>query len=120
MSYPAKTGGAPTVPSRFIQRLAAIAGKERWQTALNRGNTYVGWARELDRPGKISPEPQPTPKPPRDVRPPQLSVTDIENWLRDPYTIYAKYILKLSPLDPVDMSPGVEESIRRANFVAIT
>jgi ATP-dependent helicase/nuclease subunit B len=109
LSYPAKTGGAPTVPSRFVQRLAAIAGKERWQTALDRGNAYVGWARELDRPGKISPEPQPAPKPPREVRPPRLSVTDIENWLRDPYTIYAKYILKLAPLDPVDMSPGAAE-----------
>jgi ATP-dependent helicase/nuclease subunit B len=30
-------------------------------------------------------------------------VTAIEDWLRDPYTIYAKYILRLNPLDPVDM-----------------
>jgi ATP-dependent helicase/nuclease subunit B len=30
-------------------------------------------------------------------------VTAIEDWLRDPYTIYAKYILRLDPLDPVDM-----------------
>jgi ATP-dependent helicase/nuclease subunit B len=109
LSYSAKIAGAPTVTSRFIQRLAAIAGKERWQTALDRGNAYVGWARELDRPGKISPEAQPAPKPPREVRPPRLAVTDIENWLRDPYTIYAKYVLKLAPLDPVDMSPGAAE-----------
>jgi ATP-dependent helicase/nuclease subunit B len=30
-------------------------------------------------------------------------VTAIEDWLRDPYTIYAKHILGLLPLDPVDM-----------------
>jgi ATP-dependent helicase/nuclease subunit B len=109
VSHSAKIAGAPTVSSRFVQRLAAIAGKQRWQTALDRGNIYLGWARELDRPGKVSPEPQPAPKPPRAVRPPRLSVTDIENWLRDPYTIYAKYILRLAPLDPVDMSPGAAE-----------
>ena len=33
----------------------------------------------------------------------------IEDWLRDPYTIYAKYILRLAPLDPVDMPPGAAE-----------
>jgi ATP-dependent helicase/nuclease subunit B len=30
-------------------------------------------------------------------------VTAIEDWLRDPYTIYARYILRLDALDPVDM-----------------
>ena len=51
LSRAAKIAGAPTVPSRFIQRLAAIAGT-RWQDAVKRGDTYVGWARELDRPEK--------------------------------------------------------------------
>jgi ATP-dependent helicase/nuclease subunit B len=109
LSHAAKIAGAPAVPSRFVQRLAAIAGKSRWQTALDRGNLYLDWARALDRPEKVVPEPQPAPKPPRAVRPKSLSVTDIENWLRDPYTIYAKYILRLAPLDAVDMAPGASE-----------
>jgi ATP-dependent helicase/nuclease subunit B len=34
-----------------------------------------------------------------------MSVTDIEQWRRDPYFIYAKYILKLRPLDPIARDP---------------
>jgi ATP-dependent helicase/nuclease subunit B len=108
LTHAAKIAGAPTVPSRFLQRLAAVAG-ERWKETRARGDAYLAWARELDRPEKVAPEPQPAPKPPAAVRPKRLSVTDIENWLRDPYTIYAKYILRLAPLDPVDMSPGAAE-----------
>ena len=108
LSHSAKVAGAPTVPSRFVQRLAAIAGA-RWRTAVDRGGAYLAWARELDRPQKVVPAPQPAPKPPRAARPKGLSVTAIEDWLRDPYTIYAKYILRLAPLDPVDMSPGAAE-----------
>jgi ATP-dependent helicase/nuclease subunit B len=108
LSHATKLAGAPTVPSRFLQRLAAVAGKS-WDETRRRGEIYLAWARELDRPDKITPEPQPAPKPPAEVRPKSLSVTDIENWLRDPYTIYAKYILRIAPLDPVDVAPGAAE-----------
>src|SRR5207237_5607191 len=60
-------------------------------------------ASELDRPNKVEPIPQPAPKPPRSARPLKLSATAIEDWLRDPYTIYARHILRFNPLDPVDM-----------------
>jgi len=33
----------------------------------------------------------------------ELSVTAIEDWLRDPYTIYAKHILRLDRSIPSDM-----------------
>jgi ATP-dependent helicase/nuclease subunit B len=103
LSHAAKVGGAPAVASRFLHRLEAVAGATRWQAAKAAGEMYVRFADALDRPAKVEPVQQPAPKPPRAVRPLKLSVTAIEDWLRDPYTIYAKFILKLNPLDPVDM-----------------
>ena len=113
LTHAAKIAGTPTVPSRFIQRLAAVAG-ERWKHARERGDDYLAWARGLDRPETIAPEPQPAPKPPRAARPASLSVTEIEHWLRDPYTIYAKHILRLIPLDPIGAEPGAAE---RGTFI---
>jgi ATP-dependent helicase/nuclease subunit B len=110
LTYPAKLAGAPTVPSRFLQRLAAVAGKTHWNVALARGERYLSWARELDRPaGKAQPVPRPEPAPPRSARPTSLSVTEIETWLRDPYSIYARHILHLAPLDPIDTPPGARD-----------
>jgi ATP-dependent helicase/nuclease subunit B len=103
LSHAAKVGGAPAVMSRFLHRLEAVAGEARWEAAKARGKPYLDYAHELDRPQKVEPMPQPMPKPPRAARPARLSVTAIEDWLRDPYTIYAKHILRLMPLDPVDM-----------------
>jgi len=106
----AKLGGAPTVPSRFVQRLAAVAGEERWSAALRRGEDYLAWARLIDEPAKPpKAAARPSPRPPLTARPRQLSVTEIEHWLRDPYTIYAKHILKLQPLDNVDTPPGAAD-----------
>src|SRR6266508_893412 len=109
LTYPAKLAGAPTVTSRFVQRLAAVAGEERWSGACRRGEQYLHWARALDRPMDVQHVKKPAPKPPREARPSALSVTDIENWLRDPYTIYAKHILRLRELDPVDLTPGAAD-----------
>jgi ATP-dependent helicase/nuclease subunit B len=103
LTHAAKVGGAPAVASRFLHRLEAVAGEARWNAAKQAGASYVGFADELDRPDKVEPIEQPAPKPPLAIRPLKLSVTAIEDWLRDPYTIYAKYILRLDPLDPVDM-----------------
>jgi ATP-dependent helicase/nuclease subunit B len=105
----AKTAGAPTVAARFLQRLAAVAGV-RWQAACARGDKYLALARRLDAPPKV-PQPikRPEPTPPVGARPTRLSVTEIEHWLRDPYTIYAKHILRLTPLDAVDTPPGAAD-----------
>jgi ATP-dependent helicase/nuclease subunit B len=106
----ARIAGAPTVASRFVQRLAAVAGAARWSDALNRGEQYLNWARALDRPPQ-RPEPvkRPEPRPPREARPNSLSVTEIETLLRDPYSIYARHVLKLRQLDAVDTPLGARD-----------
>ena len=109
LAYPAKLAGTPSVPSRFVQRLAAVAGEQRWKGVCARGARYLAWARALDRPAEVKRVDKPMPRPPRAARPTGLSVTDIENWLRDPYTIYAKHILKLRELDAVDLPPGAAD-----------
>ena len=103
LSHAAKAGGAPAVASRFLHRLEAVAGEEPWAAAKAAGAKYVRYAEALDQPIAVTPVAQPAPKPPRALRPLRMSVTEIEDWLRDPYTIFAKRILKLTPLDPVDM-----------------
>ena len=109
LAYPAKLAGTPSVPSRLVQRLAAVAGEQRWKGVCARGARYLAWARALDRPAEVKRVDKPMPRPPRAARPTGLSVTDIENWLRDPYTIYAKHILKLRELDAVDLPPGAAD-----------
>jgi len=103
LTHSAKAGGAPAVASRFLHRLEAVAGDEHWKAAIRAGEKYVKFAEALDQPDEVEPVKQPEPRPPRATRPMRMSVTEIEDWLRDPYTIYAKRILKLAALDPVDM-----------------
>ena len=91
-----------------MQRIAALAGA-RWGDVLGRGERYLELARALDQPTQVKAAERPAPKPPLAARPLRLSVTAIEDWLRDPYTIYARYILRLQPLDPVDALPGARD-----------
>ena len=108
LSRAGKVAGSPTVPSRFVLRIAALAGG-RWKAVAARGDNYLALARALDAPAVVTAAKRPEPSPPLDVRPVKLSVTDIESWLRDPYTIYAKHVLRLHPFDPIDTPPGVAD-----------
>ncbi len=63
------------------------------------------WAGELDRHEDMAPRARPAPTPPVEKRPRTLSTTRIETWLKDPYAIYARYVLKLKKLDPLEQTP---------------
>ncbi len=65
---------------------------------------YLYWARAMDaglkvKPVSLKPAIRPAPKPPVAVRPNQMSVTEVEVFVRDPYAIYAKRILNLRPME---------------------
>ncbi len=96
-----KQDGAPSVASRWLQRLQAVAGPERFDELAARGQRYLDWAEALDaaEPGEAPREP--APKPPFDKRPRRLSVTQAETLVRDPYAIHARHILKLEPLPAI-------------------
>jgi ATP-dependent helicase/nuclease subunit B len=100
LSCPRRRDGAPAVPARWLTRLETfLAGRSRSLPE----HPAAAWARQLDQPlGGPRPVPPPQPRPPVVLRPNKLSVTEIETWLRDPYAIYAKHVLKLRPLDALD------------------
>jgi ATP-dependent helicase/nuclease subunit B len=102
-----KTDGSPTIASRWLQRLEQLAKGLNLHDRLTPAHDYAAWARLLDVPAKPARAmKRPAPVPPVAVRPRSLSVTEIEKWLRDPYSIYAKHILRLRPLDPLDDEVG--------------
>lgn len=102
LSCPRRRDGAPTVPSRWLTRLdACLAGA----AARLHVHPAAAWARALDQPAAgAHPVPPPRPRPAIALRPRKLSVTEIETWLRDPYAIYARHVLRLAPLDPIEQS----------------
>lgn len=109
LSRSARSGDAPAVPSRWLQRLLTYAGPAHMATLRKRGEKLLGWARALDAGQKTDFAQRPEPKPPVAVRPRRFSITEIETLRRDPYAVYARRILGLSPIDPLVRDPGAAE-----------
>ncbi|MGE0255838.1 MAG: double-strand break repair protein AddB [Alphaproteobacteria bacterium] len=106
----ARVDGSPTVPSRWLTRLEyATGGDDGPLSAMaGRNSGWLGWQRRLLEPPAAPADPlvwRPAPRPPVAARPRRLSVTRIEAWMRDPYAIYAQYVLGLRALDPIDAPP---------------
>ncbi len=97
---------APTVASRWLQRLLTLAGEDAADKMQMRGKKFADWVNIVDSDkGQALEKPavviRPEPKPVVRLRPKKLSVTEIETWIRDPYSIYAKHVLMLQPLEPI-------------------
>ncbi|MCP5366643.1 MAG: double-strand break repair protein AddB [Hyphomicrobiales bacterium] len=98
--------GTPTVPSRWLVRLDNLLGTAG---ARLESGPWLSWALGLDTPGAVTPVKPPEPRPPLEMRPTKLSVTRIETWIRDPYAVFARHVLGLEPLDPLDADVGAAD-----------
>ena len=101
--------GVPTLPSRWLLRLDTVLRAVGLDDALAAEPEIAAAAALRDQPGGRCPRPPAMPRPPLAARPRQLSVTQIETWIRDPYAIYARHILRLKALDELDADPGRAE-----------
>ena len=94
--------GTPMVKSRWWMRLETVLQALEIKPQKLENNKYSIWAEYLDRAEILKRILPPAPKPPVYARPRELSASAVENWMRDPYIIFAKYILKLKPLDDLE------------------
>jgi len=104
-----KRDGTPAVPSRWLWRLKTLLAAAGLAGALEPDDAWIGWARSLDAVARAVPCAPPRPSPPAASRPARLSVTRIETLLRDPYAIYARFVLGLAPLDDLEMAPDAAD-----------
>lgn len=108
LSCPRRREGAPVVPARWLTRLDAFLAGRRVSLPTH---PVLDWLHGLDQPqGAAQPVLPPRPCPPLALRPRRLSVTEIETWMRDPYAIYARHILRLNPM------PELEEAADASDY----
>ncbi|UZK69852.1 double-strand break repair protein AddB [Sphingomonas sp. S1-29] len=94
-----RDSSSPTIASRFWLRMEALSA------GLEAPEGLADWARALDRPDAYAPATRPAPNPPVEARPRKISVTEVDRLKADPYAFYARRMLGLMPLDPVDADP---------------
>jgi ATP-dependent helicase/nuclease subunit B len=98
-SAPARRDRAPAVPARWLTRLDALLAATGQIFAPH---PAAAWAAQLDTPSIRIQRPKPAPRPESHLRPTTLSISDIATLIADPYAIYAKHILHIHPIDPLD------------------
>ena len=104
-----RSGKAPTVASRWLQRLLAVIGPETAHMLRSHGEALLAHARTLDQGASAPASSRPEPRPPEDLQPKSYSFSEVGKLRRDPYAIYARRILGLDPLEAFLADPGPRE-----------
>jgi len=94
--------GTPMVKSRWWMRLETVLKALGLDIKMLSAGIYPHLARQTDYPETFDKVEPPAPCPPVAARPRELSASGIEMLMRDPYSVFAKYILRLKALDDVE------------------
>ncbi|MCB2098776.1 MAG: double-strand break repair protein AddB, partial [Parvularculaceae bacterium] len=94
-----RADGKPANPSRWIVRLKNILTGAGALGAVDRTPMLQAIAKKLDAAQTVARIDRPRPKAGPGRRPERVSVTQIEKWLRDPYSLYARYLLGLRKIE---------------------
>ena len=99
----ARVNGTPMNKSRWLLRLETVWAACGFPPNLLENKAYLRLASQLYQPEKYVAIEAPAPCPPVSARPRRLSASTVETLMRDPYEIYASKILRLKPLNELDM-----------------
>ena len=91
-----------TTPSRWLQRLRAVLAALGIEAAVDGGRRFHDSLSALSPVPAMAPHARPRPTPPVEARPRQFSATEIDDWIADPYSLYARRVLALRQLDDID------------------
>jgi ATP-dependent helicase/nuclease subunit B len=97
-----RKGDAPAIPSRFLLRLETMLGLLGASAAVRPSEPWQIWLKALDHAPEMEPCAAPAVAVPPEALPTELSASDIELWMRDPYAFYARRVLGLKPLGHLD------------------
>lgn len=100
-----RVDGVPMKKSRWLLRLETVLKALGSDIEALKDDAFVFWANKIDKPDSFEPIKAPAPCPPVNARPRKLSASGIDLLIQDPYSVFAKYILNLYPLDELDIPP---------------
>lgn len=109
ISYSENQNNVPNIKSRFLLKLETILKINNLENLFDDGKKYLDFLNESQ--SRKLAEEKPIYK---TAKIKNFSATDISKWLRNPYYVYAKRILKLKPLKQIEQESSFAEF---GNFV---
>lgn len=101
-----RVDGIPMKKSRWLLRMETVLSAMGSNINAFKSVKLSLLAAKLDMPETSLTITAPAPCPPLYARPKKLSASAVDTLVADPYSVFAQYILKLYPLDDLDMQLG--------------